>query len=165
MSKTVYFKDNFFSSGETDITDAQGAVIGTLDLQSMFTSGVTVRNDAGEPVVRGQFRFMARGWHVYDRYEEEIGVLKAKFAFFKKRYVYESVKFGEFLIESPAFSREYTMTTGDGRDAAHFRRVSGFFAAGAYELTNRSELPTEELVVVIMGVHAYIKQQQSSAAT
>lgn len=42
--------------------------------------------------------------------------------------------------------------------AAEFRRVDGMFGAGAFELTNDSTLPMEELIVVVMGVHAIQKK-------
>lgn len=48
--------------------------------------------------------------------------------------------------------------------AAEFRRVDGMFGAGAFELTNDSTLPMEELIVVVMGVHA-IQKRQSAAST
>ncbi|UUZ83661.1 hypothetical protein LJK88_07490 [Paenibacillus sp. P26] len=162
---TVYFKDHFLSRGETEITDEQGSVLGVLDLQSMFGSGVTVKDLAGATLYRGQFRFMARGWHVYDRFGQETGVLRAKLAFFKQKYVYSHGSAGDFIIECPAFSREYNVYMSDGKEVAHFRKVSGIFSAGAFELTNRSGLDTEELIVVVMGVHAYIKNQQAAAST
>lgn len=43
----LYFKDNFFSSGITDIMDREGRVIGSLDLKSAFGSSLDVYN-AGE---------------------------------------------------------------------------------------------------------------------
>ncbi|GAA3401650.1 hypothetical protein ACFFNY_13500 [Paenibacillus hodogayensis] len=162
---TLYFRDNFFSSGETPITDADGRTTGVLDLHGMFNSGITVRDASGRTAAAGKFRFFSNAWIVSDSAGNELGLLRERIAFFKKRYVYESPRLGEFTIESPAFSREYVVSDGRDETAAHFRKVSGAFESGAYELNNRSSLPDEELVAVVMGVHAIMKRHQSSAAS
>lgn len=164
-ASTVYFRDNFFSSGETDITDGSGATVGFLDLQGMFSSGVTVSDSSGGRLGSGGFRFFSNKWVVEDGFGNELGVLKSKLALFSQRYVYESGRFGELYIESPAFTREYTVYTSSETEIARFRRVDGFFESGAFELVNRSRLPTEELIVVVMGVHAIRKRRQSAAST
>ncbi|TMV44473.1 hypothetical protein FE783_32295 [Paenibacillus mesophilus] len=161
----VYFKDNFFSSGETQITDSSGGEAGFLNLHSMFGSGITVHDNSGRRVVSGKFRMFSNAWIVADCYENEVGVLRPKFAFFKQRYVYTSNRHGEFTIESPAFSKEYVVCDSRGNTAAYFRRTSGMFSAGAYELNNSSSLTDDELIAVVMGVYAIIKRQQSAAAT
>ena len=162
---TLYFKDNFFSSGETPITDPNGHETGYLNLHGMFSSGVTVHDDAGRRNAAGKFRFFSNAWTVTDRHESELGTLRPRFAFFKQRYVYASRRHGEFTIECPAFSREYVVRDGADREVARFRRTSGMFASGAYELNNTSKLADEEMIAVVMGVHAIVKRQQSAAAT
>lgn len=161
----LYFKDNFFSSGETPITDDNGQVTGHLNLHSMFTSGITVHDQTNKQVVSGKFRTFSNRWIVSDRFDSELGVLKPRLAFFKQRFLYTSHRHGEFAIESPAFSKEYVVTDSRDHTAAHFRRTSGMFASGAYQLANSSPLADEELIAVVMGVHAIIKRQQSAAAT
>ncbi|MDF2664074.1 MAG: hypothetical protein K0Q94_6865 [Paenibacillus sp.] len=164
-STTLYFKDNFFSAGETPITDENGRTLGFLNLHGMFDSGITVTDASGTPAAGGKFRFFSNAWIVSDRYGNELGVLKPKFAFFKQRYVYESSRHRELSIESPAFSREYVVRDYRDETVAHFRRINGMFASGAYELNNRSELSAEELITVVMGVHGIMKRQQAAAAT
>ncbi|SDE02009.1 hypothetical protein SAMN02799630_04415 [Paenibacillus sp. UNCCL117] len=164
-ARAVYFKDNFWSSGETEIWDEQERKVGSLDLHSMFQSGVTVRNMRGLTSYSGKFRHFSNKWLVFSGGEQEIGVLRMRFSFMTKRYEYESARHGLFRIESPAFSREYTVSDEGGAIAAQFRRVSGAFSAGAFELTNHSSLPTEEIIVVVMGVHAIQKRQQAAAST
>ncbi|WP_246627539.1 hypothetical protein [Paenibacillus solanacearum] len=164
-SGKAYFRDNFFSSGETDITDEREWKVGSLDLHSMFGSGITVRDASGRAVVQGKFRILSNRWIVSDGTDREIGVLRAKLTFFAKRFVYESARGGVLYIESPAFSNEYEIKTEAGTTAAHFRKISGMFSAGAFELDNRSELSMEEMIAVVMGVHAIRKRQQNSAAT
>lgn len=164
-SGTVYFRDNFLSSGETDITDEREWKIGSLDLQSMFNSGITVMDASGRPVAKGKFRTFSYTWVISDGLDREVGILKAKFAFFTKRFVYESVSGQELYIESPAFSNDYEVKTPEGETAAHFRKINGMFSAGAFELVNDSKFPTEEMIAVVMGVHAIRKRQQQSAAS
>ncbi|MED4603369.1 hypothetical protein P9314_22340 [Paenibacillus validus] len=164
-ARKVYVRDNFLSRGETDITDERERKIGTLDLHGMFQSGVTVQSFSdGLTSYSGKFRAFSNTWLVFNGGDQEIGTLKAKFTFFTKRYVYDSDTHGTFYIESPAFSREYTVKTEREQLAAEFRRVDGMFGAGAFELTNDSTLPMEELIVVVMGVHA-IQKRQSAAST
>lgn len=162
-TKTVYFSDRYFSTGVTDIWDEQQRKIGELDLQSMFTAGIHLRDERGSLTYSGKFRFFSNGWIILDRTEEEVGVLKAKLSFFSKRYIYEN-RHGTYEVEAPAFSREYTVTSARGDQVAEFRKTDGMFGAGAFALTNDSSLPTEELILVVMGVHA-IQKRQNSAAT
>lgn len=163
-AKTVYFSDRFFSTGYTDIVDETNEKIGELDLQSMFTAGIHVLDERGNISYRGKFRFFSNAWLVFDRYGEEIGVLKAKLSFLSKRYWYQSST-GELEIESPAFSREYSVRSMSGDMIAEFRKTDGFFAAGAFALSNYSAIPTEELILVVMGVHAIQKRQNNAAST
>jgi len=160
----VYFSDRFFSTGYTEIVNENNEKIGELDLQSMFTSGIHVLDERGEIAYSGKFRFFSNAWLIFDRYGEEIGVLKSRISFLSKKYWYEGSR-GEYEIESPAFSREYTVRKPEGRTVAQFRRTDSFFGAGAFELSNHSELPTEELILVVMGVHAIQKRQNNAAAT
>ncbi|MFD0676663.1 MULTISPECIES: hypothetical protein [unclassified Paenibacillus] len=161
---TVYFSDRFFSTGLTDIRDEHNNKMGELDLQSMFSSGIHVLDDRGRMTYSGKFRFFSNTWLVLDRDGDEIGALKAKMAFFKKHYAYVG-RHGELRIEAPAFSKEYTVTTVRGEVVAEFARTDGMFSSGAFALTNLSALPIEELILVVMGVHAIQKRQSAAAST
>ncbi len=46
----VYFQDNFFSSGKTEIVDQNQQSLGELDLKSAFSSSVDVYDAAGTRV-------------------------------------------------------------------------------------------------------------------
>jgi hypothetical protein len=162
--RTVYFSDRFFSSGITEIVDEQGCRVGELDLQSMFTSGVHVLDEMGNLSHSGKFRFFSNSWIITDRNEVELGTLKAKFSLFSKKYLYLS-HHGEFLIESPAFSREYTVCSRNGELAAQCARTDSMLGAGSFMLTNHSSVPVEELILVVMGIHAIQKRRQSAATT
>jgi hypothetical protein len=163
-NRTVYFSDRFFSSGFTDICDEHGNKIGELDLQSMFSSGIHVQDQRGRLTYSGKFRFFSNAWLVLDRNGDEIGVLKAKMAFFKKHYAYTGRQ-GELRIESPAFSKEYTVTSTRGEALAEFTRTDGMLSPGAFALTNYSPIPMEELILIVMGVHAIQKRQSAAAGT
>ncbi|WP_282937919.1 hypothetical protein [Paenibacillus sp. RC67] len=163
-AKTVYFSDRFFSTGFTDIVNENNDKLGELNLQSMFTAGIHVLDERGDVSYSGKFRFFSNAWLVFDRYGEEIGVLKAKMSLFSKRYWYEGSQ-GELEIESPAFSREYTVSTMGGETVAEFKRTDGFFGAGAFALSNHSKIPMEELILVVMGVHAIQKRHNNAAST
>ncbi|NOU96693.1 hypothetical protein GC093_26245 [Paenibacillus sp. LMG 31456] len=163
-TQTVYFSDRFFSTGLTDIRDEDNNKIGELDLQSMFSSGIHVLDERGRMTYSGKFRFFSNTWLVLNRDGDEIGALKAKMAFFKKQYAYVG-RHDEFRIEAPAFSKEYTVTTVRGDIVAEFARTDGMFSSGAFALKNRSSLPMEELILVVMGVHAIQKRQSAAAST
>ncbi|WP_159886302.1 hypothetical protein [Paenibacillus puerhi] len=163
-ARTVYFRDNFLSSGETEIWDEEERQIGSLDLHTMFQAGVTVRSLTELASYSGKFRFFSNKWMVYSGGDQEIGMLRPRLSFLSKRYEYDSSRYGLFTIEAGAFSREYTVTSSDGQTAAEFRRVSGMFASAAFELSNYSALSMQELIVVVMGVHAIQKRQQSAAS-
>ena len=42
MWSTLYFKDNFFNSGKTDILSENQDVLGEVDLRSSFGSGLDI---------------------------------------------------------------------------------------------------------------------------
>ena len=163
MERCVYFKDTFFSSGRTDIYNAEQQKRGVLDLKSAFSSGVSIENETGRVVVEGSFPFMSGKWIVKQSDGKELGVVKSAFAFFSKRYRY--ITNGHtYEIEAPAFSKEYTIFDESKSEIATFNKVNGFFQAPAYELKNNSDaLLTEELIAVVMGVNAIEKRNQSSA--
>ncbi len=163
MERCVYFKDTFFSSGRTDIYNAEQQKRGVLDLKSAFSSGVSIENESGRVLVEGSFPFMSGKWIVKQSDGKELGVVKSAFAFFSKRYRY--ITNGHtYEIEAPAFSKEYTILDENKMEVATFKKVNGFFQAPAYELKNNSDaLLTEELIVVVMGVNAIEKRNQSSA--
>jgi hypothetical protein len=163
-NRTVYFSDRFFSTGLTDIRDERNVKIGELDLQSMFSSGIHVLDEKGRITYSGKFRFFSNAWLVLNRDGDEIGVLKAKLSFFKKHYAYTG-RHGELRIEAPAFSKEYTVTSASGDTVAEFAKTDGMFSSGAFALTNRSPVPMEELILVVMGVHAIQKRQSAAAGT
>ncbi|MGD6833708.1 hypothetical protein ACQCT5_16170 [Sutcliffiella halmapala] len=166
--KTVYFSDNFFSSGETDIYTENKKVVGVLDLRSAFSSKVDVKTPDGEIVVSGAFAFFSNRWVVSNHREAEIGQLRKKMAFFKSVYEYHTNDRGVFRLENPAFSKEFTLYHPNENLAAHFKRINGFFESSAFELTNLcSDLSTEELVAVVMGMNEIKKREatQSNSAT
>jgi uncharacterized protein YxjI len=165
MEKCVYFKDNFFSSGKTDIYNESQEKLGALDLKSAFGSSLNVENEKGEIVVEGSFPFFSSRWQIKQPDGFELGEVKASFSFFSKRYHYLTNK-DIYEIESPAFSKEYTILNENKREVATFKKVNGFFESAAYELKNHSDtLLTEELIAVVMGVNAIEKRRSSSATT
>ncbi|WP_223701767.1 hypothetical protein [Sutcliffiella deserti] len=169
MKKTVFFSDNFFSSGETEIFNEDKKVIGKLDLRSAFSAAVDVKTPEGDIIVSGGFGFFSNKWFVKDHKENELGELRQRFAFFKSIYEYNAFGRGIYRLESPAFSREYTLYDEKDELAADFKRTDSFFESAAFQLSDyTSVLETEELVAVVMGMNAIEKRrraQNNSAAT
>ncbi|MCA0972852.1 hypothetical protein LCM20_19905 [Halobacillus litoralis] len=165
MERNVYFSDQFFSAGRTEIYNESRDRVGTLDLKSAFTSSVNIENQEGEVVIEAAFPFLSGRWSVSYPGGSELGSVKASFSFFSKRYCYETDR-GRFEIESPALSGEYTIYDESESTVAVFHKVSGFFQASAYELQNHSDsLATEELIAVVMGVNAIQKRRSNAANT
>ncbi|ANX11552.1 hypothetical protein ABE41_005990 [Fictibacillus arsenicus] len=163
MEKCVYFNDNFFSSGKTDIYNESQERLGEIDLKSVFGSSLNVENEKGEVVVEGNFPFFSNRWSIKQPNGTELGEVKSSFAFFSKRYHYLTNN-AAYEIESPAFSKEYTILDENKAEVATFKKVNGFFQSPAFELKNYSDsLSTEELIAVVMGVNAIEKRHNSSA--
>jgi uncharacterized protein YxjI len=161
----LIFRDRFFSSGITDIYNEHKELVGQIDLKSAFGSSIDVYGPDGKMVCKGSFPFLSSSWEVTDSEGEELGVVKSRFAFLTKTFVYYAVGRGSFEISSPAFSKEYEITNDKGNLAARFEQVNGWFESGAFMLHNQSEvLNSYELVSVIMGIYA-IQKQQGAAAT
>ncbi|WP_342432674.1 LURP-one-related family protein [Neobacillus sp. FSL H8-0543] len=162
--KVLYFKDNFFSTGRTEIYNSLKENIGELDLKSAFSSSIDVLDTNGRTVVSGKFPFFSNKWQIYDANEQEIGVLKAKLTFLAKKYEYDAYGRGVFQIKGEAFSREYDITDEQSNLVGKFEKVSGFFASPAYQLSNySSHISNEELIAMVMGINAIIKRKQSAA--
>lgn len=162
----LYFSDRFFSSGETDIMNADGEAAGTLDLESMMTYSVSVYGPDSAFRYAGKFRFFSNKWEVLDGTGFEVGLLHARFSLFSKRFEYDAGSRGLYTIESPAFSHDYSILDGNESEVASFQKVNGWLQAGAFQLRNHSsQLNSYELVAVIMGVHSIQKRQNSAAAT
>lgn len=161
----LYFKDNFFSAGRTEIYNEEKEIVGELDLRSAFSSGIDVLDSKGELIISGKFPMLGIKWRVYDSQENELGSLGSKFSLFSKKFEYEANGRGVFTITSEAFSNEYEVLEGD-ISVASFEKISGFFASPAYQLKNDTDiLSNEELIAVVMGVNAIQKRQRSNAGS
>ncbi|MRH45062.1 hypothetical protein GH741_20685 [Aquibacillus halophilus] len=128
-NSNIYFSDNFFSSGITDIFNERKEQIGSLDLKNAFSSSVDILDSDQNIVVKGFFPFLSRRWQVTDRDKNEIGMLKQRFSFLSKRFFYISQHTGEYEIKSEAFSREYRILDNQNTIIADFKRISSFFEA------------------------------------
>jgi hypothetical protein len=160
----LFFRDNFFSSGETEIVNEQGENAGVIDLRSAFSSTLDVYGPGRQLLYCGKFKFFSGRWNVLRADGTECGTLRARFALFKKRFEYTNGS-GVYEITSPAFAREYDIMDSQGSTAASFQRTNGMFQSGAFVLDNASGLiDSYELVAVIMGIYQ-IQKAASNAAT
>ncbi|XEC97000.1 hypothetical protein AB6A23_10935 [Paenibacillus tarimensis] len=160
----LYFNDNFFSAGETQILDASGGQSGTLDLHSAFSAALSVYGPDSALRCRGKFRFFSGKWEVTDGQGSMLGVLRSRFTLFTKRYEYDAGRRGVFQIESPAFSKAYTILDSAGTEAASFDKTSNWLQSGAFRLRNHTTiLDSYELIAVVMGVHSIQKTQAQAA--
>ncbi|MFC4778226.1 hypothetical protein ACFO9Q_15610 [Paenibacillus sp. GCM10023252] len=161
----LYFRDNFFNAGSSDIMDAEGNHAGSLDLRSAFGSGLDVYNGQGLKMCAGEFPFFSNKWHITTADDCELGVLRARMSFLKKKYEYDSGGRGIYEIVSPAFSNEYAVLDEDENEVASFAKISGWLHPGAFCLNNQSQhLDHYELIAIVMGVHAIQKRQNASIA-
>ncbi len=160
----LYFRDNFFSAGQTDILNEQQEDAGMLDLKDAFGSSIDVYGPGRSLMYSGAFRTFSNKWRIRDARGHEAGVLRSRFAFFTKKYTYETLDGGSYSITSPAFSKAYEVFNASGQCVAKFAKVNGWFASGAFELDNQSEeLNDYELACVIMGMHNIQKRQQAAS--
>ncbi|MCD8510666.1 MAG: hypothetical protein LRY73_12885 [Bacillus sp. (in: Bacteria)] len=163
MPETIFFRDNFFSSGVTEIYNGNKERIGSLDLKSAFSSSVDILNNEGNIVAKGHFPFFSRSWIVTNGEDRELGNLRQRLAFLAKRYEYTTEGRGVYTIESEAFSREYQLFDSSGEIVAEFKRVSGFFESPVYQLVNHSDhLSNDEVIAVVMGVNMINKRNNRS---
>lgn len=164
MSKLeLYFKDNFFNAGYTEIVDVHQEPAGSLDLKSAFGSSLDVHDAAGRLVCSGKFRFFSNKWEISNADDVLLGVLRHRISFFSKKFEYETEDRGIYEIFSPAFSKEYTITDQHGTPVAQFAKISGWFESSAFCLRNESEsLDSYELIAVVMGVHETNKREASA---
>lgn len=161
----LYFSDRFFSAGTTEIMSGNGESLGNVDLQSMLSATLSVYGAGSALRYSGKFRFMSGKWEVSDQNGYEVGVLRARFSLFSKKFEYDAGQRGLYAIESPAFSREYTILDESGNVVASFERISGWLQAGAFRLANSSSLlDSYELIAIVLGVHNIQKRQNNAAS-
>lgn len=162
--QSLYFKDNFFSAGRTEIFNSSKEKVGELDLKSAFSSSVDVLDKDGNQVVTGKFGVFSSKWRISDSNDHEVGILKQKFTLFSKKYEYDAYNRGVYLIESEPFSHLYEIFDEQTNQIGKFEKVSGFFSSPAYQLsTSNGKLATEELIAVVMGVNAIRKRRNNNA--
>lgn len=165
-AKTVFFSDNFFSAGRTDILNDQKEKIGEIDLKSAFSSSIDVLDLNGVIVVNGKFPVFGNRWKIYNQSNREIGEVKVKFTFLAQKYEYQVYGGKAFTIQAEPFSRKYEIFNDHQELIAKFAKVSGFFSAAAFQLSSfTEEISVEELVAVVMGVNAIQKRRNSSASS
>ncbi|NGM85252.1 hypothetical protein G5B47_22875 [Paenibacillus sp. 7124] len=159
----LYFRDNLFSAGVTEILNEQGESIGQIDLKSAFGSAIDVYGPNGQLLYKGHFPFFSGKWEITDGGGGQFGVLRNRFSMFTKKFTYETDGRGSYDITSPAFSKEYEVSD-ESKIVAHFKQVNGWFSSGAFVLNNQSDhLDTYELVAVIMGMHEIQKRHRDAA--
>ncbi len=159
----IYFKDNFFSMGPTEIMEEEGNVIGHVDLRSMFGASLEVFDQEGSTLFQGKFPLFSRRWSVLGPAEREVGELRPRLAFLSKRYEYVSFGRGIYEISSPAFSDAYEIADEAGGMAAGFRKVSSWLLPSAYRMeTYTSSVGEMEWVCVILGMNAIQKAARSA---
>ncbi|TXK84162.1 hypothetical protein [Paenibacillus sp. N3.4] len=157
----LYFRDNFFNAGRTDILNESNERIGEVDLRSSFGSALDVLDKKGSPLYSGKFPMLSNKWNVTGPTGEECGLLRYRLSFMSKRYEYEAYGRGVYEITSPAFSREYEIRDERGQLSASFERVNGWFSASAYCLVNHSsDVDSYEWISVILGMHAIQKRHE-----
>jgi hypothetical protein len=163
MKDALYFRDNFFSAGTTEVYNSAKEKIGELDLKSAFSSGINVLDPNGKIVVSGKFGIFSNKWRISDGLDQEIGLLTQRFSLLTKKYEYEAYGRGVFVIESEAFSRHYEIFDEESNCVATFEKVNGFFSSPAYQLTNNSDvLSSEELMAIVMGTNAIQKRRRNA---
>ncbi|MEW9701437.1 hypothetical protein [Paenibacillus sp. SI8] len=158
----LYFRDHFFNAGQTDILNESNERVGEVDLRSAFGSALDVFDRNGSHLYGGKFPMLSNKWIVTGPDGEECGQLRYRTSFLSKRFEYDAYRRGVFEITSPAFSREYEICDEQENVTASFEKVSGWFAASAYCLENRtSRLDSYEWIAVILGMHEIQKRQRS----
>lgn len=163
-NETLYFNENFFSTGMTDIYNEAKEKVGKLDLKSMFSSGVDVLDLHGNIIASGKFPFLSSKWKISNQSSQEIGSLRGKFSLLSKKYEYDAYGKNTFQIQSGGFSKLYEVFKDDTTLVCKFEKISGFFSSPVFRLESFSnELPPEELILIVMGVHAIQKRNNSSA--
>jgi hypothetical protein len=161
----LYFADNFFSTGKTEIFNQLKEKVGELDLKSMFSDGVAVLDMEGNIIISAKFPFLSSRWKVYNQLGEEIGSLKGKFSIFAEKYEYEAYGRAVFSIKSEAFSKLYEIYKDESNLVGKFKKISGFFSSSAYQLNSYTDqISNEELIAVVMGVNAFQKRRRSNSA-
>ncbi|WP_201000716.1 hypothetical protein [Paenibacillus glycanilyticus] len=161
----LYFRENFWNAGVTEILNEQEQQVGQLDMRSAFSSAIDIYGANGELLYNGRFPFFSGKWEVNGADGEEAGVLRSRLSFFTKKYSYETIGRGDYEIISPAFSREYDVIDESDNIVAQFKQVNGWFSSGAFVLDNQCKfLDSYELIAVIIGMHA-MQKAASSAGT
>ncbi|MFD0693947.1 hypothetical protein ACFQZT_07570 [Paenibacillus sp. GCM10027628] len=157
----LYFRDNFFNAGQTDILNEKNERVGEVDLRSAFGSALDVFDRTGNQVYGGKFAMLSNKWIVTGPSGDECGILRHRMSFMSKRYEYDAFGRGIYEIESEAFSREYEISDESGSVTASFEKVNGWFSASAYCLTNQTnEIDSYEWIAVILGMHEIQKRSQ-----
>lgn len=160
----LFFRDNFFNAGVTEILNEKKEVVGHLDLKSAFSYSLDVYGPNRKLLYRGKHPFFSFRWEITDGRGKKRGVLRYRFSVFTKKYRYETDRRGVYEIRSPGFSREYEVFDEAGKLVARFARTDSWFGPGAYMLENHSQnLDDYELVAVVMGMNALQRMQNNGA--
>ncbi|QDH22077.1 hypothetical protein [Saccharibacillus brassicae] len=158
----LYFKDNFLSTGVTEIMDDSGTEIGRLDLKSVFSPSVDVYGRSGELFYAGKLETfdLRRRWMVYDANGAEAGELRSKFSFAGRVFEYDAGRRGLYGIQAP-FSLEKFSITANDEEIASFANTNKWFSPHAYVLRAPSpRIDLYEWVAVVMGISALLTDGQ-----
>lgn len=159
----LYFRDNFFNAGRTDIVNARREPAGTLDLKSAFGSSLDVLDLKRESCLQRKVPVHVNQMGGDGGGRKPAGRAETPSQFHVEKFIYESEGRGIYEIFSPAFFKEYSITDERGLAVAQFEKVNGWFESGAFCLRNESErLGSYELIAVVMGVHETNKRMSNA---
>ena len=153
----LHFRDKFFGMGASAILNEAGEAAGRLDVHGMARTRVDVYGADGELRYIGKLAPFLLWWKVTTSAKEELGLLTLRAAVLKKKFRYETGGRGVYMIEAPAFTKEFNITL-DGRVVAIFSKTNAFWSSSdAYVLHNESALDSYELAAVVMGINALLQ--------
>jgi len=153
----LYFKDTFFSSGESGILDEAGENVGMMDLHGLARARVDIYGPEGELRYIAKLMPFLLWWKVMNTAKEELGMLTLQAALLKRKFKYDAGERGIYMIEAPAFTKEFVVAR-EGNEVASLVKTNKFWSSSdAYRLHNESMLDAYELVAVAMGINALLR--------
>lgn len=153
----LYFKDTFFSAGESAILDEAGESVGMMDLHGLARAKIDIYGPEGELRYLAKLMPFLLWWKVMNPAKEELGMLTLQAALLKRKFKYDAGERGMYTIEAPAFTKEFVVTY-EGAEVASLIKTNNFWSySDAYWLHNESKLDAYEWVAVAMGVNTLLR--------
>ena len=164
---TIILQDKFIELGESPIYDSEYNNIGTVSYKLSLANKFKILKDQ-DCVFEGTSKVLALmpQMSIANRDGIEVGVIKRKFTFFTKKYLYTREDGATYEIVGNIMDRKFKVLRTDGTPVINIYTLSSIISLRPHTFAVEfleSDIDVWEGITVIQGVRMMVKDENSTS--